>query len=66
MFNRLKTTGRVDLVQTGNSVQATTEGVSAFTLLLSPDKLDFSQPIKVIANGREVFNGRVKRSVGHF
>lgn len=63
LFNRLKKTGRVDLVQTGNSVQASTEGVSAFTLLLSPDKLDFNQPVKVIANGREVFNGRVKQNV---
>jgi len=63
LFNRLKKTGRVDLVQTGNSVQASTEGVIAFTLLLSPDKFDFNQPVKVVANGREVFNGRVKQNV---
>jgi hypothetical protein len=63
LFNRLKKTGRVDLVQTGNSVQASTEGVIAFTVLLSPDKFDFNQPVKVVANGREVFNGRVKQNV---
>jgi hypothetical protein len=63
LFNRLKTTGRVDLQRTGNSVQASTEGVTAFTLLLSPDKFDFNQPVKVVANGREVFNGRVKQNV---
>jgi hypothetical protein len=63
LFNRLKKTGRVDLLQTGNSVQALTEGVIAFTLLLSPDKFDFNQPVKVVANGREVFNGRVKQNV---
>ncbi len=34
-----------------------------FTLLLSPDKFDFSKPIQVVANGREVFNGKVERSV---
>ena len=54
--------GRVDLVRAGNTVEATTRGVTAFTLLLSPDKFDFSQPIRVVANGREVFAGRVELS----
>ncbi len=63
MFNSSKTAGRVDLVRTGNSVQAVTRGVTAFTLLLSPDVFDFNQPIKVVANSREVFNSRVDRSV---
>jgi hypothetical protein len=63
MFNSLTTAGRVDLVRTGNTVQATTRSVTAFTLLLSPDIFDFSQPIKVVANGREVFNAHVERSV---
>jgi hypothetical protein len=55
--------GRVDLARTGNTVQATTKGVAAFTLLLSPDKFDFAQPVKVVANGREVFNAKVTPSV---
>jgi hypothetical protein len=63
LFRRSDTAGRVDLVRTGNTVEATTSGVSAFTLLLSPDKFDLSQPVKVMANGREVFNGRVAPSV---
>jgi len=63
LFGRPKVPGRVDLVRSGNAVQATTKGVSAFTLLLSPDKFDFSQPVKVTANGREVFNARVQASV---
>ena len=63
MFGRAKSTGRVDLVWTGNSVQAATQGVAAFTLLLSPDKFDLNQPVKVVANGREVFNGRVQRDL---
>jgi len=50
-------------VRSGNAVQATTKGVGSFTLLLSPDKFDFSQPVKVTANGREVFNTRVQPSV---
>jgi len=63
MFGVSKNTGRVDLVRMGNTVQATTKGVAAFTLLLSADKFDFSRPIRVVANGREVFNAKVERSV---
>ena len=57
-FGRPKVPGRVDLVKSGNTVQATTKGVTAFTLLLSPDKFDFNQPVIVTANGREVFHGQ--------
>ena len=63
LFHRLKSTGRVDLQRKGNTVEAATMGVTAFTLLLSPDKFDFDQPVKVVANGREVFNGRVERNL---
>jgi hypothetical protein len=63
LFSRSEAPGRVDLVRTGNTVEATTKGVSAFTLLLSPDKFDLNQPVKVVANGREVFNGRVAPNV---
>jgi hypothetical protein len=63
LFERPKRPGRVDLVRTGNTVQATTKGVASFTLLLSPDKFDFSQPVKVVANGRTVFEGKVERNL---
>jgi hypothetical protein len=63
LFGRPKVPGRVDLVRSGNTVQATTRGVTGFTLLLSPDKFDFSQPLIVTANGREVFRGRVQPSM---
>jgi hypothetical protein len=59
LFERPKAPGRVDLVRTGNTIQASTNGVASFTLLLSPEKFDFSQPIKVVANGKTVFEGRV-------
>ena len=55
--------GRVDLVRTGNTVEALAKGVTAFTLLLSPDQFDFLQPVKVIVNDRVVFEGRVKKSL---
>jgi poly(3-hydroxybutyrate) depolymerase len=63
LFQRRKHSGRVDLVRQGNTVQATTRGVAAFTLLLSPERFDFNQPIKVVANGHTVFENRVERNV---
>src|SRR5439155_25828759 len=58
-----RSSGRVDLTRAGNTVTATTRGVLAFTLLLSPDRFDFNQPVKVVANGRTVFDGRVKKNL---
>ena len=63
LFDRSKASGRVDLVRKSNTVEATTKGVSAFTLLLSPDKFDFTKPVKVVANGRTVFEARVEKSL---
>jgi len=37
--------------------------VRAFTLLLSPSIFDFRRPIKVVANGRTVFEGSVEPNV---
>ena len=44
IFPRKKPSGRVDLVRRGNVVEASTEGVRAFTLLLSPSIFDFRRP----------------------
>src|SRR5262249_40256272 len=63
LFTRAQQPGRVDLVRNGNNIEATTQGVAAFTLLLSPDTFDFSRPIKVVANGRTVFDGPVERNL---
>lgn len=63
IFPRRKPSGRVDLVRKGNVVEASTEGVRAFTLLLSPSIFDFRRPVKVVANGRTVFEGVVEPSV---
>jgi poly(3-hydroxybutyrate) depolymerase len=62
-FSHVRPSGRVDLVRRGNAIAATTRKVSAFTLLLSPDQFDFSQPITVVADGKTVFEGTVKRDV---
>jgi hypothetical protein len=63
LFGRPKVPGRVDLDRSGNTVRAMTKGVTAFTLLLSPGKFDFNQPVIVTASGREVFHARVQPSV---
>jgi hypothetical protein len=63
LFERHHPSARVDLVRRGNTIEANTRNVDSFTLLLSPDKFDFDQPVKVIANGRPVFEGRVERNL---
>jgi len=37
--------------------------VSRFTLLLSPDVVDFERPVQVRVNGKPVFSGPVRRDV---
>jgi hypothetical protein len=63
MFDNTHPSGRVDLVRVGNVVTATTKGVAELTLLLSPDAFDLGEPVKVVANGRTVFDGRVEGNV---
>ena len=46
-----------------NAVEAVSRGVAAFTLLVSPDAFDLSQPIKVTANGKTVFDAKVQPSL---
>jgi predicted esterase len=63
IFPRRKPSGRVDVVRKGNVVEASTRGVAAFTLLLSPSVFDFDHPVRVIANGKVVFDGPIERSL---
>ena len=63
LFARGGAPGRVDLARAGNVVTATTRGVAAFTLLLSPDQFDFAKPVTVVANGRTVFERKVEKNV---
>ncbi len=63
LFARGGVPGRVDLARAGNVVTATTRGVAAFTLLLSPDQFEFAKPVKVVANGKTVFDGKVEKNV---
>lgn len=60
-FQHAKLSGRVDVTRNGNGFEATVRDVAAFTLLLSPDVVDFSKPVTVTVNGKPVFDGPVKK-----
>jgi dienelactone hydrolase len=55
--------GRVDAVREGNTITLTTRGVKHVTVLLSPDAIDFGKPVSVLANGKRVFEGRVRKDL---
>ena len=55
--------GRVDVERRGNAFHATTRGVSGFTLLVSPDVVDFAKPVQVTVNGAQVFSGLLKKDL---
>ena len=63
LFVHRRQSGRVDVVRSGNTIDARTRGIRAFTLLLSPDVFDFSAPVIVRVNGRNTFEGRVSKDV---
>jgi hypothetical protein len=62
MFARDRPSGRVDVTRRGNTFDAETRGVSAFTLLLSPDVVDFASPVRVVVNGRNVHDAKVQKN----
>jgi len=64
LFSRRRPYGRVDITRNGNTFEAKTRGVARFTLLLSPDVVDFDKSVLVNVNGRPAYSGRVKRDVG--
>jgi poly(3-hydroxybutyrate) depolymerase len=60
-FTHVRPSGRVDLSREGNTITATTRRVAAFTLLLSPDQFDLSRPITVVADGKTIFEGTIRK-----
>lgn len=60
-FQHTKLSGRVDVTRAGNAFEAKVRDVAAFTLLLSPDAIDFSKPVTVTVNGKPAFSGMVKK-----
>ena len=62
LFARSRPSGRVDAVRRGNTIEVETRGVGAFTLLLSPDVIDFAAPVRVSVNGQVVHEAVVAKS----
>ena len=54
--------GRVQLLRDGNAIGVITRGVRRYTLLLSPEQFDFTQPFRVTTNGVLSFEGMVEPS----
>lgn len=63
IFAHSRPSGRVDASRRGNTITLNTRRVASLTLLLSPDVFDLSQPVVVVANGRQVASTRVTPSV---
>jgi predicted esterase len=62
-FPRDQPSGRVDVFRKGNTFEARTRGVREFTLLLSPDVVDFAAPVIVTVNGKELSRGNVRKDI---
>jgi predicted esterase len=60
-FQHTRRSGRVDVRRTGNTFDAIVRDVASFTLLLSPEAIDFAKPVVVTVNGKPVFGGPVKK-----
>ena len=60
---RQVSSGRVDVERLGNTFHATTRGVTDFTLLVSPDVIDFAKPVQVTVNGAQAFSGLLKKDL---
>lgn len=63
LFGRTRPSGRVDAERTGNAFDIRTRGVQQFTLLLSPEVVDFAKPVRVTVNGRAVHDAVVQKDV---
>jgi poly(3-hydroxybutyrate) depolymerase len=60
LFAREKPSGRVDALRKGNDFEVKSRGVQQFTLLLSPDVVDFSKAVRVTVNGKVAHDAIVK------
>src|SRR4029453_16247594 len=63
LFDRDKPSGRVDAVRRGNSFDVRTRGVQTFTLLIPPDVVDITKPVRVTVNGKSVHDGTITPDV---
>ncbi len=55
--------GLMTVNREGNSFTITSDSVDAFTLLLNPEQVNFSEDIHVMVNGRIMYVGRVEQDM---
>jgi len=60
-LNNTSAAGMVKVTRDGNIINAQTTNVDAFTLLLSPDEIDFSRPVAVYVNGALRISERINQ-----
>jgi predicted esterase len=58
-FPHRRASGRIEAVRVGNEVEVRTDDVARFRILVSPEAFDLERPVRVRANGRVVFEGRI-------
>ncbi|MEX0617747.1 MAG: hypothetical protein WDZ76_14210 [Pseudohongiellaceae bacterium] len=56
--------GRLIVEREGNAIDVTAHFLNAFTLLLNPEEIDFSNPVVVRANGEIIFDAQVEPDAG--
>ena len=64
-FQHTKLSGRVDVIRAGNTFEAKVRDVAAFTLLLSPDAVDFSQADRRDGQRQAVVQRHGEEGSGH-
>ena len=62
VYTHPEASGRVQLARDGNDVAVVTRGVRRYTLLVSPEQFDLTQPLRVTTNGVRSFEGMVEPS----
>ncbi len=62
-FSHQLPSGRLELVRHDQVIQVQSQGVRRYTLLLSPQEVDFERPLKVITNGHESWNGLLQPKI---
>ena len=63
-FPNPRPSGRVEVRAEGNDIRIRSRGVRRVRLLLSPHQFDFTRPLRVTANGVDVFAGTVHEDTG--
>ena len=58
-----KVPGWISAIRQGNTYNVATEGVDEFSLMLTPEEVDFSSPIQVVHNNKIIFNAIVEQDI---